>query len=515
MRYVVILLFFLLWACGDDVSSGNGSETTNGFIAVVDTNNNFVANTEVRLFAEDYNPVTDDSTDGYYTAITNDKGIAEFNINQSGNYNIYCEKGDKQKILARKVSFTAGDTLEKTIRLEKTGGLDVFIPSSLDTISGHLYVEGTDFVKKIDSTLVVAGDFRVVNMPSLPKGTLPAIRYYSRDSAKERTVLNSIDIQSDTLIDIAYTHKENVKDVWAFSLKLSVHQDVVNDLGGLEATKEKINDYYNYAMNRVNGHSIGKENFKGVLHFSVDSINVFSHSMDDEGDISLEEQFDYRIIYGNKRTRRASSLSRAETYYVYNPNSELLFDSEWSPGIPQIFGQFRGALLLRHQNVKYYDNTVAMNFGYEGENTIMNKSSYDEWDPYNIAMVNYNEDRVGDEIAYSVQALPDSIVLDFTDTLGNPRDSIEIHFHEREWIYNEDEPVNPVALLKMTTDENGRIIIDKPIFTDENKTKIINSNFLIEIFVGETRYLTWLPIVEVGRSYIEGNTTKFYEKVSF
>lgn len=515
MRFVVILLFLFLWSCGDDVSSGNGSETTNGFIAVVDTNDNIVANTEVRLFAEDYNPVTDDSTDGYYTAITNDKGIAEFTINQSGRYNIYCEKGEKQKVLARKVSFTDGDTLEKTIRLQKTGDLDVFIPSNYDTTSAYLFVEGTDFKEEVDSTLIVAGDFRIVSLDDLPAGMMPTIRYYSRDKGLEKNIIDSVAVESDTLVDIAYTHNENVKPVWAFSLKLSVHQDVVNDHGGYDKTVQAINTYYNYAMNRVNGTSIGKENFEGVLHFSVDTVTVFSHTMDEEGDIPLENQFDYRIIYGNKLTRRASSLTRAETYFVYNPYSLNLFDSLESPGVPQIFGQFRGALLLQHQNVRYYENNIA-SVGYAGHYTIMNKEEADDWDSYNIKVVNHNADRVGNEIDYSLQALPDSIVLEFLDTLGNPRKNMEIHLHEREWRYDKEEPLNPVALINERTNDKGQIIIDKPIFTDENRTNIINSNFLIEIFAEDSsRYFTWLPIVDVGRSYLDGNTTSYHKKVSF
>lgn len=515
MRYVVIFLILLLWACGDDVSTGNGSETTNGFISVVDTSNSPVPNTEVLIFAEDYNPVTDDSTDGYYTAITDEKGVAQFNINLSGRYNIYSSKGENQKVLERNVSFDNTDTLRKTVKLSRPGDLDVFIPSNFDTTSGYLYVEGTDLKREIDSTLIVAGDFRIVSMDNLPEGILPTIRYYSRDSAKEETIIDSIDIETDTLVDIAFTHNKNVKPVWAFSLKLSVHQDVVNDLGGYDKTIEQINTYYNYAMNRVNGNSVGKENFKGVLHFSVDTVTVFSHTMDDEGAIPLEERFDYRIIYGNTRDRSGSFLYRAETYYVYYPNSAALFDSTASPGVPQIFGQFRGALLLKHQNVRYYDNNIA-SVGYAGFNTIMNVEEANDWDSYNIAMVNHNEDRVGNEIDYSVQCLPDSIILEFLDTLGNPRKGIEIHLHEREWEYDETEPINPVAVINEKTDENGRIIIEKPLFTDQEKTKIINGNILIEIFDEDsTRYFTWLPVVDVGRSYIDGNKTSYVKKVSF
>lgn len=525
MRCVVFLLFLLLLSCGDDVSSGNGSETTNGFISVVDTNHNPVPNTVVRIFAEEYNPVTDDSTDGYYTAITNENGVAEFTINQSGRYNIYSEKGEKQKVLARAVSFDNTDTLEHTVTLSKPGELDVFIPSTYDTNAAYLFVEGTNFKARVDSTLVVAGGYRVVNMGNVPAGSLPTITYYDSDeSAFEKKIVDTVVIESDSVNDVAYTYYDVVKPVWAFSLALSVHSDVVSDLGGLEETKELINNYYNWAMEWVNGENdlSNPESFRGfdgVLHFSVDTIHVFSHSMVEESLIPLDEDFDYRIIYGNElgdTATRASLLKRAESYYIYHEDSKWLFDTDRSPGVPQIFGQFRGALLLSHQNVDSNDNTVAK-VEYWGGETIMNVKKSKVWHPYNVAMVNHNKDRVGDEIAYSVEAIPDTIIFEFRDTLGNIMPDVEVHLHEREWVYNKDEPINPTAIINSRTNESGKLIVGTPLFTNEEKTAIINGNILIEVIdENGTKFFDWLPLLEVGDAYVNENMkTRYIKEVSF
>lgn len=519
MRLVVLLfLLLLLLACGNsDVTSGNGSETTNGFISVVDSAGKPAANVPVKIFINDYNPITDDSTDGFYTAITNDTGVAQFTINQSGTYNIYSGSAGGPQVFAQGVSFEDGDTLRKEVKLTRSGGLDVFIPATYDTSRAFLYMSGSDFSEHIDSTLEVAGGYRIVRMLDLPKGTMPPIRYYDGDeSPEEKTLIESISIEEDTVVDIAYTPYETVKPVWGFSLMLAVHQDAVDQNGGYDATVEKINSYYNYAMRRVNGNQA----LNGILHFSIDTIKVITGTMNEEGKSEIPESFDYRIIYGtssNYDSLSRNMLTRASSYYIYHDSGSYLFDTTTSSGVPQIFGQFRGALNLQHQNVLIRHNPVCST-GYYGDSLIMNVKKSDVWSGYSTAVINHNQDTVGNEIAFSIRALPNSYTFEVTDTTnGVPLAEATVNLYARSWIYNEgDTGITPEPFATIVTDENGEVEFNQPIFRNSDRTEIINGNILIEVDNGSgTKKYDWFPILEAGTAWLQGDQQRYIKRVSF
>lgn len=514
MRYVsILLLLLLLLGCSDSISEGNGSETTNGYIAVVDSSMNPVVNARVTIFASDFNPITDDSTDGYFTAITNDSGVASFNITTNGTYNVVSRKDSSLIGFDKGISFEGRDTLRKQVIVSsQKGDIDMFLPETLDTTASHLYIEGSDFTNEFDTSLVVAGGYRVVTLRGLPATTLSAVRFYDGDDTPvEIKILDTVKIERDSVLSVALTPYDNVKPVWSFSLAIFVHQDVISDLGGTTQSEEIIHNYFNTSLDRINRH----EHFDGVFHFSIDTIGVYSGTMEEEADKPLDTHFDYRIIFGNKLSARASQLQRAQSYFVYNSVSSTLFDPILSDGLPAIFAQFRGALNLRHSNVDSVDNKLA-GISYFGDTTIMNHHWSNKWDPYTIAVLNHNKDEVGNEIDFSVQAIPNSVTFDFTDNAGNKMKNCEFHLHAREWIYQTGNAIDTEPFIKGTTDENGQITISDPIFTNDNRDAIINGNVQVEIIDSDSvKHFTWLPIIEVSRAWVQGEKDSYIKKISF
>jgi hypothetical protein len=180
---------------------GTGEETTNGMVVgmVVNQNGDPVAQTAVALYPADYDPVKDSRT--IPVVMTDDSGKYQFPGIPYGTYTIVAvQSGDRTRAMVSNIGVAVNRTLVPTATLRNCGTIKVTIPANADTVSGYVYVQGTDIVASLSGNS--SGGFAILD--SVPSGAMPSVNYGATSGPLSVVIRYAVQVPSGDTATIMY-----------------------------------------------------------------------------------------------------------------------------------------------------------------------------------------------------------------------------------------------------------------------------------------------------------------------
>lgn len=230
----VIAILLISTNCTHNLA-GATTETTNGVVGVVHNSDNTPsANTVVKLFPDDYDPVADAGLDDGFIDTTNTKGSYQFKKVSSGRYVVIARnRSDSTSCLIRDITVTDDSlTTAPVEKLKGSGSIATDFSSGGVISNGYLYIPGTDIYSRI-------GTDGSVLLDDVPAGTIREIILAS-DNNKKSNILRSaitVDVGKTTMIELP---------LWKYGRKLT--------LKTTSAGADVPGDVYNFpVLIRLNG----------------------------------------------------------------------------------------------------------------------------------------------------------------------------------------------------------------------------------------------------------------------
>ncbi len=192
----ILLIFLLLFTtvstfnCSTEVTGGTTS-TENGKVAgvVIDELDSLVANCEVILIPDDFNPLVD-STNLFYIDTTDDFGHYLFDPVKNGNYNLICQDSNMSILVDVNVN---GDSIVIEDQVIKpVSNLSIKVSGDMPFMN-IAYFQGTPFVAEYDSV------DSIFHFDALPHGMMPQLIIQNQESdeiIKDSIVTSSGQVQS-------------------------------------------------------------------------------------------------------------------------------------------------------------------------------------------------------------------------------------------------------------------------------------------------------------------------------
>jgi Concanavalin A-like lectin/glucanases superfamily/Domain of unknown function (DUF2341) len=192
LKGLCALTLVLLTLCtGNALYTGGGSDTeVSG--RIVTSNGKANAGVRVLLIPASYNPAFNDALSGINSDITDSAGTYRFTDVTAGGYNIQAEDpGNGNRFLISGIVVPAGGAAKVTDdSLRKPAALSVFLPDSISSVSGCLYVPGSLIFKYYSAGALT------VNFDSVPQGLLPSIQYVHSGLSVAQTLFANVDVDT-------------------------------------------------------------------------------------------------------------------------------------------------------------------------------------------------------------------------------------------------------------------------------------------------------------------------------
>lgn len=206
----IILIFFT--SCTEQIVGGAGGETTNGIVGVVrNTDDSPAANTIVKLFPDDYDPVRDNPLPLNFIDTSDAEGKYFFSSIDSGNYTILSRSPETMSSALSRDIIVSNDsiTTAPAATLNRSGSI-VMNVSSVDVIQGeYMYIPGTD----ISSSVGNNGSLFLAN---IPPGTLSEIVLVKDDTATHNILSNQITVPAGDTAAVEFP-------LWKYDRKLTLN----------------------------------------------------------------------------------------------------------------------------------------------------------------------------------------------------------------------------------------------------------------------------------------------------
>jgi hypothetical protein len=494
----------------DRIASGNGSETTNGIVSLTHEDGTKAVNTAVTLIPINFNPVTDMLLDSM-TKTTDSAGTCVFTLQGSDKFNIQAVHLDERtRFLTTGIQ---GDFNKDNIyingTLKKVGTINILMPDTVDTTFGNIYFNGTKIKEAYSDGFSKVGGYYSLTFDSVPPcEKLPQLFYCEWPQGNVRIeITNTLSLNSLDTLSIAFT-ENMIKPVWRFSLTVAVKTAVSNYYNGLDNIKVRIDNQIDEALRKFNKTDL----FDAVIQFSADSIYEFNSDIPSEGRKPVG-RFHYRLLYSDEYTAPPvyDTILRKHYIYLYDTPADL-FDDWARDCLAYLFGDLRGAFMIGWMDVDASNNAVN-NDAFDAPNTIMNSPvGADEWDPYNVRVINYNKTTYKNEKDVLSLAFPDKMGVIVKSSTGETITNAAVNVYVSEF---NSGSVNNNPLLAGTTDSNGKYLFTDNPYKPDGSDKVINGILLISATYENNTTYTWLPMTEAGNAYFANPDTTLYKEVSF
>ena len=283
MRYLISpLLIFLLFAmlslhcAGSDVSGGGTIETTNGIVGVIrNSDNSPSASAVVKLFLNDFDPLSNEPSDETFTDTTDDDGIYRFNNLQSGNYTVIARnQKTKSGYLTKDIAVNQDSVTSVPAGILQPPG-SISFDFSLSNIpdDSYVYIPGTDIGSLIntDGSVVLA---------DVPAGDFSTIILSSDENDRQNILRNEITVSPEETTNIE-------QPLWKYSTRIFLNTTT----SGADIT----DDIYNFPV---------------LIRIDENNFD-FSQASPDGSDLMFSGGTDttrlsYEIEYWNTEERRAA-----------------------------------------------------------------------------------------------------------------------------------------------------------------------------------------------------------------
>lgn len=498
----------------ESISDGTdypNTKTVSGVL--VGSDGSGVAGTQVQIVKSDYNPQSGEVIADSCYDTTDNFGRYSLAVTESGNhtYNLYARHLTTAKqCLIRDVS-VAKDTVLDTALLSDPGALYVVLPDTVDTARGYVYFEGTPLCCALSYGKYFTGNHYVVFFDSVPPGHLPPLKYAIK--IQQTTLLlvsDNVDIIAKDTILVG-TDESNLKPIWRLSFIIGVPEKTVSYFSTLDSIQKLIRDQIKRVEKKFNDPGV----LKGVVEFCIDSLYQFSTPVADELVKPLDTGFDYRLIYDGFSDQNVGNYNKSNNtlFQAWKAASTSgLFGSLSLDVLTWIFGASRGCVAINWTTVKAESNPINGQ-AYNGVTSIMNYPyGVDEWDEYNVHVLNYQADKAYDGHNLIHKIFPASMGVIARSALGIPLDNATITLYGVPW-YN--KTVNAIPILTGITDSAGEFVFPVNPFKPDTVESAIYSNILVSaVHQSDTAY-AWCPINEVGIAWFRNPQSDFRINVGF
>ncbi len=201
--FILILIFFSGCSQSPNIADGAGSETTNSIVgSIIFSDGKPASGVQIFCIHENFNPVYNELLPEPLITTTNSSGFYSFAFNDSGTYNIqaaHLSRGTKALITGIPVyedTIVAPDGI-----LKETGTIRIFLPDTVDTVNGYLYIEGTTFSKKL-SAAVADSEGLYIFVDSVPESRFHSIRYgILNDPSTPVPLVDTLDVFSNQITE--------------------------------------------------------------------------------------------------------------------------------------------------------------------------------------------------------------------------------------------------------------------------------------------------------------------------
>jgi hypothetical protein len=183
LLYTVIMCTALHISCSLDPFAGSGTEEGNVVSGVIiDTSGNTVSQAIVTLIPYNYNPVTDDPIPNSFKGTTNQYGEYLITVSGTGTFNIQAVHNSQgTRLLVTGVTVQADTTVVPTATLKDPGFIKLFLPDTIDTANGYVFVEGTTLLKSLSHvTPLPDGGYSLV-LDQVPAALISGFQYDKPD----------------------------------------------------------------------------------------------------------------------------------------------------------------------------------------------------------------------------------------------------------------------------------------------------------------------------------------------
>lgn len=231
INYLLLIVLLLTISCSMNPSAGGGSDLPDMKIAMgaIYKENSFPAqNTLVKLIPENYNIVEDGPVADSLVDTTDELGNYKFENVYPGTYNIQAlHIQERTKAFVSGIAVQEDTTYLPQGTLKEVGALKIFLPDTIDTVNGYVYIEGTTEYKRLSFAVPVAEGGYSITLDSIPEATFTSINYDVLNKPFEPILLSDTVtvLSNDTAVTEAFVF-------WAHYKKNNsgLPDDEINDL---------------------------------------------------------------------------------------------------------------------------------------------------------------------------------------------------------------------------------------------------------------------------------------------
>ena len=203
--YLILIIWLLFINCALDPLAGGSTDTELGGTIVgiiLNENGDPAYNAQVKLIPSNYNPVIDQPVPDSLIDTTDSSGFYSFTFTDTGTYNIQAvHLSQGTKVLITGVVVHGDTTVAPYGILKETGTIKTFLPDTIDTVNGYLYIEGTTLSKSL-SVAVADSEGVYVVVDSVPESRINSIRYgILNDSSAPVPLTDTIDVFSSQITE--------------------------------------------------------------------------------------------------------------------------------------------------------------------------------------------------------------------------------------------------------------------------------------------------------------------------
>ncbi len=217
---ILFLVFCLNCSFNSDSIAGGSTDTELGGTVVSGLILNSLGaaapNCEVKLIPENYNPLWHGSIPDSLIDTTNSEGIYFFKIANKGKYNIQAlHLNEKTRLLITDIT-VLGNIQDDTVfvdgdSLKEVGTIQAFLPDTIDTTTGYVFIKGTTVYKKFSEIISDSNGLSII-LDSVPVSTLSGIRIGTIGYEIHHLFSDTVSVSSDDTSKVkAFTFWANYK----------------------------------------------------------------------------------------------------------------------------------------------------------------------------------------------------------------------------------------------------------------------------------------------------------------
>jgi hypothetical protein len=258
MKHIFYHLLFLVTAAtvvclqcsGTDVAGGGTIETTNGIVGLVyEGDSTPAANAIVKLFPDDYDPMSGEELNLDFIDTTDASGTYRFSRIPLGSYTVLVRnRMTVTSYLKRGIAVNLDSVITIPVgTLNRSGSITAEFSANEAAAGGYVYIPGTDIASQ------VAGN-GVVVLSDVPSGKVPAVMLVNSSGVQQNVLRSEITVSGGETAIIEMP-------LWKYSCRLGLNTapsgaDVPGDVFDFPVLVRLDSSNFNFTQSRADGEDL-------------------------------------------------------------------------------------------------------------------------------------------------------------------------------------------------------------------------------------------------------------------